>query len=226
MSVSVVPYSIRRWRRGPNHSPHHVGASGREIPSDGIPAHTQLPGGASYGHAPVSSVVDCVPPGPLTSVGLVPWSDHGLVSPTVREVRLTGRCRLAVSPVGYRSAESTVRDAGPEGAASEDPGFRGSLLRRDDVSLVEHPQAAVQSFKHLNPGSSVARMSIVRRQLQSVPAVPQRVVPGHLPGVLVAEDPVEVGVGPRPAPRLQSCTCGGGGLVNSRAMCSWPSPIT
>ena len=195
MSVPVKSHGIRRWRADSDDCPHHVRIGSREILPDGVSAHAQLLGDAPNRHSPVPGIVDRVPPGTLTLVGLVTCSDYGLEYSIARYHLLIDRCRAAVSTMEHHSVLGTVSGFGPGDNASEGSRFRRGLLRRDDASVVEHSQTAVQTLEHLHPGPGVACTSIIWRQLQGVPLVPQRVVPCYLPRVLVAEDPVEVYVG-------------------------------
>ena len=109
-----------------------------------------------------------------------------------RRGRHLHRCRTAVSPVEFRSAESPIADVGLWDIAVGSPEDSRSwrrLLRRDDRVVVEDQQPEVQPFKYLN-----SRFPL-RGELQGMPAVPQRAVPGAPPRVLVADDPVELDVG-------------------------------
>lgn len=77
----------------------------------------------------------------------------------------------------------------------EGPSSWMCFLRWDDPTVVLDPQAAVHSLKYLHPQAGIAGLLLIWCELQGVPAVLQRVIPGDLPRVLVAEDPVEVDVG-------------------------------
>ena len=61
----------------------------------------------------------------------------------------------------------------------------------DDIALVAYLEPAIGVFEDLHLDSSVAGMLCAGQQLQGTPLVFDRVVPGHLAGVLEAEDPVQ-----------------------------------
>lgn len=70
-----------------------------------------------------------------------------------RRGRHLHRCRTAVSPVEFRSAEIPIADVGLWDIAVGSPEDSRSwrrLLRRDDRVIVEDQQPAVQPFKYLN----------------------------------------------------------------------------
>ena len=62
------------------------------------------------------------------------------------------------------------------------------LLGIDDASLMAHPEPAVQSFQDLHNRPGIAGAFRLRQQLQGMQLELHRIVPGHLPAVLEAQD--------------------------------------
>ena len=65
---------------------------------------------------------------------------------------------------------------------------RGGAPTGDDLALVAHLQAAVGVFQDFHLHTGVAGTLGAGQELQGAPLVLDRVVPGHLAGVLEAED--------------------------------------
>ena len=62
------------------------------------------------------------------------------------------------------------------------------LLGVDDASLVEHPEPAIQSFQDFHDRTGIAGAFRLRQQLQRMQLELHRIVLGHLPAVLEAQD--------------------------------------
>ena len=58
----------------------------------------------------------------------------------------------------------------------------------DDASLMAHPEPAVQSFQDLHNRAGIAGSFRLWQQLQRTQLELHRIVPGHLPAVLEAQD--------------------------------------
>ena len=78
------------------------------------------------------------------------------------------------------------------------PGFGRRGPTGDDLAFVAHLESAVSVFKDFHPDTGVVGTFRAGQQLQGAPLVLDRVVPGHLSGVLEAEDFLQ---GPLRAPR-------------------------
>ena len=91
-----------------------------------------------------------------------------------------------------------VRVVGPGGrdkrsgrislAVAEEYRAGRSLLSVDDTSLVAHPESAVQSFQDLDNRPGIAGSFWLWQQLQGMQLELHRIVPGHPPAVLEAQD--------------------------------------
>ena len=84
-------------------------------------------------------------------------------------------------------------------------GLGGRLLGVDDASLVAHPEPAVQSFQDLHDRTGIAGAFRLRQQLQRMQLELHRIVLGHLPAVLEAQDLLQgIDQGPEAGTRTQS----------------------
>ena len=73
-------------------------------------------------------------------------------------------------------------------AVTEEYRTGGCLLGREDAPFVPHRQPAVQSFQDLHRRPGIAGAFRTWQQLDGVQLEPNRVVPGHFPAVLEAQD--------------------------------------
>ena len=63
------------------------------------------------------------------------------------------------------------------------------------MPLIPDDELAVGTFQHLHPQAGVASAFLIGQQLQDPPVVLNRVVPSHLPSILVAQDLGEAQIG-------------------------------
>ena len=103
---------------------------------------------------------------------------------------LESRCPALAQTVGAGGRDrNSCRTAV---AVSEKCRTGRSLLGGNDASVAAHVQPAVQSLQDLNHGSGVAGAFSTRQQLQGMQLESHRVVLGHSPAVLEAQDVVTV----------------------------------
>ena len=73
-------------------------------------------------------------------------------------------------------------------AVSEEYRTGGSLLGSEDAPFMPHREPAIQSFQDLHSRPGIAVPFGPWQQLEGVQLEPHRVVPGHAPAVLEAQD--------------------------------------
>ena len=93
---------------------------------------------------------------------------------------------MAVGRIITGGLEFRVEGIGPDCSPQRGQGL-GRFLKIDGLSVVADNQPAVSPFQDLYPEAGIAGPVHPGQQLQDPPVVFDRVVPGHLAGVLEAD---------------------------------------